>query len=67
MTIDKYVGRLIEMIYQNGKGELSQRVVKVRSVKNGQVQVFDLGKQEVRTLKLDGILAIQPVTGRRVS
>lgn len=27
MSIEKYIGRRVEVIYQNGKGEMTQRVI----------------------------------------
>lgn len=65
--MEKYIGRRVEVIYQNSKGEISQRVVTVHSVGGGRAKVFDAGKQAFRTLRLDGILAVLPVSGRRVS
>lgn len=63
--INKYVGRRVEVIYQDGKGKISQRVVMVQSVADGRALVFDVNKGSVRTLRLDGILAAMPVRGRR--
>jgi hypothetical protein len=65
MSIEKYIGRRVEVIYQDGKGEISQRVVTVHSVSGGSARVFDCDKQAFRTLCLDRILAVMPA--RRVS
>lgn len=61
--IGKYVGQRVEVIYQDGKGKISQRVVTVQSVGDGHACVFDASKRAVRTLRLDGILAVMPVRG----
>lgn len=63
--INKYVGRRVEIIYQDGKGQLSQRIVTVQSVADGHAKVYDAAKRGYRTLCLDRILAVMPVTGRR--
>lgn len=65
--IDKYVGRLVEIIYQDSKGLITQRIVTVRSVGAGRARVYDAGKRAFRTLALDRILAVLPADGRRVS
>ncbi|RUS42260.1 hypothetical protein [Cohnella sp. AR92] len=65
MSIEKFIGRRVEVIYQNGKGELSQRVVTVHSVTGGRARVFDCDKQAFRTFSLDRILAVMPT--RRAS
>ncbi|RUS47577.1 hypothetical protein [Cohnella sp. AR92] len=65
MSIEKFIGRRVEVIYQDGKGELSQRVVTVHSVRDGSARVFDCDKQAFRTLNLDRILAVMPT--RRAS
>lgn len=65
--IDKYVGRLIEIIYQDSKGQITQRIVTVHSIVDGRAKVYDASKRAYRTLVVDRILAALPVSGRRVS
>ncbi|RUS48385.1 hypothetical protein [Cohnella sp. AR92] len=50
MTIEKFIGRRVEVIYQNGKGELSQRIVTVHSVRDGSARDFYCDKQAFRPL-----------------
>ncbi|CAM3889742.1 hypothetical protein COLU111180_12740 [Cohnella lubricantis] len=67
MRFEQLVGRRADVIYEDSKGIITQRTVTVYSVRDGQMKVFDLMKQAYRTLKLERVLAAQPVLGRRVS
>jgi hypothetical protein len=57
MAIEKCVGRIMILIYQDSKGIITKRRIRV----DGKVRVFDIAKKAYRTLQLDGILAIQSV------
>ncbi len=61
MSIDKYVGCSVIIIYQDGRQQVSQRKIHIKSVKNGTVFAFDALKGMPRRFRLDRILAIQPV------
>jgi len=65
VKIDKYVGRSAEIIYQDSKGQFTQRKVTVYSVRNGKVRVLDWSKRSFRTLIADRIYSALPV-GRAV-
>lgn len=64
--INKYVGRRVEVIYQDGEGRITQRIVTVHSVRDGHAKVYDVDKRAYRTLAVDRILAAVPISGRRV-
>jgi predicted DNA-binding transcriptional regulator YafY len=66
MSIRKYTGQTIEMVYQDRGGRLTQRRIRVRAVRADKVYAFDLNKREPRVFCMERILAIQPVT-RHVS
>lgn len=57
--VEKYVGRVVEIIYLDVKGRISQRKIAVYSVRNGRVCAYCLSSKEARTFHLDGILAAQ--------
>ena len=64
--LEKWVGRIVTIIYQDGKGGITQRRIAVRGVADGRVRAFDLDKRAPRMFCADRILAVQPVTGRAV-
>ncbi|MBB6670301.1 hypothetical protein [Cohnella nanjingensis] len=67
MQIDKYVGRNVEIIYQDSKGQITKRRVAVYSVRDGLVHVKDLTKKSIRTFVAERILAVMPAHSGRVS
>ncbi len=50
----------LEMIYQSKSGGLSQRVVRILQVKEEQVVAYCYSRRQVRTFRLDNILAVHP-------
>ncbi|MDG0812349.1 hypothetical protein [Cohnella rhizosphaerae] len=61
VDIEKYVGKSVEMIYEDSKGRLTQRTVAIFSVRGGKVRVLDWGKRAFRTLSASRILGARPV------
>lgn len=57
----KYVGRTVEIIYQDRAGKLTQRRIVVRSVQGDCVSAYDIVRGAYRVFKVDSILAMQPV------
>jgi len=66
-VIARLVGRYAEIVYQDGRGRLSQRIVFVRSVRDDVVRAFCTERGAPRTFSARGILACRPVfpAGRR--
>ena len=64
MVIDKWVGGMIEVIYMDGEGKLSQRRVKLHAVKDGKASVYDVEKRVFRTFATERILAAEPIRSR---
>ncbi|MFD0716453.1 hypothetical protein [Paenibacillus sp. GCM10027626] len=60
MDIAKYIGRTVEVIYQNDKGDITQRKVHINKVTNGCIRVFCMTANAPRSLKINSILAINP-------
>ncbi|MEH7218376.1 hypothetical protein [Bacillus toyonensis] len=54
----------IELIYLNGSGDLSQRIVIVRKIYEDRILVYCMKKQQVRTLKLANILSVDKVRAK---
>jgi len=63
IKIEKYIGRVIEIIYQAKDGQLTQRRISVRSVISGKVRAFDVDKRAPRVFEVDRILSAMPVRG----
>ena len=54
----------VKIIYQ-GKEKITQRVIEVKSIHDSHVAAFCRTKRQVRTFKLDCILAAQIVTAKK--
>ncbi|SDL99511.1 hypothetical protein [Sediminibacillus halophilus] len=50
----------VEMIYQAKNGQLSQRIVRILQVKEEQVVAYCFYRKQVRTFRLENILAVHP-------
>lgn len=64
--IDKYIGRVVEIIYLDRTGRFTRRRVQIRSIRDGRVKVFCLERQAPRILIIENILAIQLAAVRGV-
>ncbi len=62
MLIERSVGRIVELIYQDSKGNITKRQISVRQVEQGMLKGFDTVKHAYRTFALDRILASRPVS-----
>ncbi|MFC5402255.1 hypothetical protein [Cohnella soli] len=60
-TIEKCIGRKVDLIYVDTKGKFSQRRVNLFAIRNGRARVYDLDKRGFRTLSVDRILTVQAV------
>lgn len=54
-------GAVLEMIYQDNKGNLSQRRIKVISVNEVSFRAYCYNRKQQRSFKLSNILSIGPV------
>jgi hypothetical protein len=61
-TIEKCIGRKVDLIYLDTSGKFSQRRVNLFAIRNGKARVFDVKKRGFRTLIVDRILAVQSVS-----
>lgn len=57
----KYIGRIVEIIYEDRKGNITQRRIEVLGVRNGRVKANCLMSGELRVFNEENILAMKPV------
>jgi len=55
MSMEKRIGRTVEIIYLDRKGQFTQRRIRIKSVRDGKVLAYDIGKQSLRTFDLNRI------------
>jgi predicted DNA-binding transcriptional regulator YafY len=58
---EKYIGQVVVIIYQDAKGQITKRTIKVRRIVDGKVLAYDFDKRAPRPFRIDRILALQPV------
>lgn len=63
MDLTKCMGRnqLVELMYMDSKGSVSQRKVKILKIKGAIIQVFCFKRNAKRTFLIDNVLACFPV------
>jgi hypothetical protein len=63
--LEKYVGRIVEIIYVDKNNKISQRLIEVRSVQGNMVKAYCLKQKAPRVFKLASILAVWPISRAR--
>ncbi len=58
-TLEKCIGRKVDLIYVDTRGKFSQRRVNLFAIRNGKARVYDMDKRGFRTLIVDRILVVQ--------
>jgi len=66
MSMDKYVGRVVVIVYMDKKQKISKREIRVLRIETGTLFAIDVAKKQPRRFETERILAAQPVY-RRVS
>jgi predicted DNA-binding transcriptional regulator YafY len=59
---EKYIGRIVEIIYQGKEGQITQRVIRVRRIHDNKVAAYDIQKRAPRVFEISRILATRLVT-----
>ncbi|ERI09725.1 hypothetical protein [Aneurinibacillus aneurinilyticus] len=67
MNLFTYLGRTVEVIYLNRDGELSQRKIRLLSVKDGRIRAYCFMRRATRYFFVENVLAMRPVNEKRVS
>ncbi|BBI32854.1 hypothetical protein [Cohnella abietis] len=58
---DKYIGQVIQIIYQDAKGIITKRIIRVWKIVDGKAIAYDFDKKARRPFRVDRILAVRPV------
>lgn len=57
----KYLGWLVEIIYEDQSGKITKRRIQVKSIRSGMIKADDLLSGQPRTFKESGLLACHPI------
>lgn len=64
MRLDQYIGRTVEIIYEDRNGAITQRRIIVRIIRDGVLHATCLTAGAWRPFRIERILSWQPVRGR---
>ncbi len=64
--LEKHVGKMVEIVYVDRNGRITQRRIHIRSVRRGLVRAFCATSHAPRIFRADNILAVMPVKNRAV-
>jgi predicted DNA-binding transcriptional regulator YafY len=67
MNFLSHLGRTVEIIYMNRNGELSQRKIRVLSIKNGRIRAYCFARKATRYFAVENVLAMRPAKEKRAS
>jgi predicted DNA-binding transcriptional regulator YafY len=59
-ALSKYIGSIVEIIYQGKDGRITKRYIQVRLIKDGIVKAYCLQRKCPRIFKIENILAAAP-------
>jgi len=62
--MQKYIGRVVELVYQDRHGKITQRRIRVMGVKDGKLKAYCYDHRAPRIFNEENILAVQPVVKR---
>jgi hypothetical protein len=63
--LEKYVGRIVEIIYVDKNNKITQRMIEVRSIEGDMVKAYCLKQKASRVFKIANILAVDPISRKR--
>jgi hypothetical protein len=63
--LDKYVGRIVQIIYVDRYNRITQRMIEVKATKDDVVRAYCLKQKAPRVFKTANILAVAPISQKR--
>ncbi|MDB5085130.1 MAG: hypothetical protein JWN30_2016 [Bacilli bacterium] len=66
LRLEQFVGRVVEMIYQDRAGVISHRRVRIVSVQGNYVRAYCYARRAVRSFSEETILALFPMADDQV-
>lgn len=56
----KYIGQIVEIVYMDQSGKITQRRIEINTIRNDMIKANDLKTGSPRTFLIDNVLAWQP-------
>ncbi|PAD73929.1 hypothetical protein CHH67_19025 [Paenibacillus campinasensis] len=61
--MEKYIGNVIEIIYVDRKGKITQRKIRLQGIRNKLIRATCLKSNQPRVFRMDNILSWGPAKG----
>lgn len=61
--MEKYIGNVIEIIYVDRKGKITQRKIRLQDIRNKLIRATCLKTNQPRVFRMDNILSWGPAKG----
>ncbi len=59
----KYIGEVIELIYVDRKGKITQRKIRLQGIRNNLIRATCLNINQPRVFRMDNVLSWRPAMG----
>ncbi|MCI1776600.1 MULTISPECIES: hypothetical protein [Paenibacillus] len=59
----KYIGEVIELIYVDRKGQITQRKIRLQGIRNNLIRATCLKTNQPRVFRMDNVLSWGPAKG----
>jgi predicted DNA-binding transcriptional regulator YafY len=57
IILEKYIGRVVKIIYEDKKGKITQRIIRVKEIAVGKIRAYDYDRKAPRVFDADRILS----------
>ncbi|MCQ6558137.1 hypothetical protein [Paenibacillus mendelii] len=61
MSVEKYIGRIIRIVYMDRHSRISERIIQIRAVRDGQIKAYCMTSRGPRIFHVDNVLAYEVV------
>ncbi|NBD25037.1 hypothetical protein [Paenibacillus glycinis] len=61
MTIDRYIGRVVNIVYIDKKGRITQRRIEIKAVVDGHIRAHCFKSKGPRVFAVENVLAFELV------
>ncbi|NHN33583.1 WYL domain-containing protein [Paenibacillus agricola] len=60
-TLCKYIGHIVEIIYQGPNGQLTQRRIEIRTIGGRTIKAYCMERKAPQVFRIDNVLAVHPL------
>ncbi|UVI32308.1 hypothetical protein [Paenibacillus spongiae] len=61
MSVEKYVGRIVRIVYMDRHSRISERIIQIKAVRDGQIKAYCMTTGGPRVFHVHNVLAYEVV------